>query len=178
MENAFPIILELQTPQSADKILSFTKTVLSRINEHKELSTEQQRRIKLILIELVTNSIKHSEDGTSQIKLVIDHPSLTIQKSEKGLQIEFSSGSQQIPFPEIDKRLKISFSEQNKHHIQTLDKYKFRFLNPYLEGLTIEHMPEHFGFYIITMASDSFIYQYDPEVKENRYIVNIDFPEA
>ncbi|MEJ2880826.1 hypothetical protein [Pedobacter sp. GR22-6] len=177
MTNAFPIILELETPQSVDEIYSFTKSVLKAVNEHKELSMDQQRRIKLILIELVTNSIKHSEDGTSQIKLVIDHPSLTIQKFEKGLQIEFSSGSQQIPFEEIDKRLKISFSEENRHHIQTLDKYKFKFLNPYLEGLNIEHMPEHFGFYIITMASDSFIYQYDPESKENRYIVNIDFHE-
>lgn len=174
MAKSFPILLELQTPESVDEIYSFTKSVLEKINAHKELNQDQQQRIKMILIELVTNSIKHSEEGTSQIKLVIDHPSLTIQKLEKGLQIEFSSGSQQIPFPEIDKKLKISFSEENKHHIQTLDQYKFKFLNPYLEGLTIEHMPEHFGFYIITMASDSFIYQYDPEVKENRYIVNID----
>ncbi|TKC09333.1 hypothetical protein [Pedobacter frigoris] len=174
MENSFPIIVELETPRNADDIFTFTKSVLEKILKYKDLDLAQQRRIKLILIELVTNSIKHSYDGTSQIKLVIDHPSLTIQKFEKGLQIEFSSSSQQIPFEDIDKTLKISFSEQNKHHIQTLDKYKFRFLNPYIEkGLNIEHMPEHFGFYIITLASDSFIYQYDPDVKENRYIVNI-----
>ncbi|WP_316788122.1 hypothetical protein [Pedobacter frigoris] len=175
MEQSFPIILELETPQNVDDIFSFTRTVLQKIMQHKDVSLAEQRKIKLILIELITNSIKHSTDGNSQIKLVIDHPSLSIQKFEKGLQIEFSSSSQQIPFEDIDKTLKISFSEENRHHIQTLGKYKFKFLNPYLEeGLSIEHMPEHFGFYIITLASDSFIYQYDPDDKENRYIVNID----
>jgi len=173
MTKSFPIIVELEVPQKAEEILSFTKTVIAKINQHKSLNSEQQGRIKMILIELVTNSIKHGNEGVSQIRLVIDQPSLTIQKSEKGLHIKFSSSSQQIPFKEIDQRLKISFSEQNRHHIQTLDTYKFKFLNPYLEGLTIEHMPEHFGFYIITMASDSFIYQYDPETKENSFLVHL-----
>lgn len=173
MEKSFPIILEVETPQHVDEIYSFTVSVMDKIAEHKELDVEQRRRIKMILIELVTNSIKHSETGVSKIKLVIDQPHLTIQKFEKGLQIEFSCASQQFPFQEMDKTLKISFSEENRHHIQTLGKYKFKFLNPYVEGLSIEHMPEHFGFYIITMASDSFIYQYDPEIKENRYIVNL-----
>lgn len=173
MNNSLPILLELQVPKRADEILSFTKSVLSKIMDCKELNIKQQRKIKLILIELVTNSIKHSTNADSRIKLIIDNPSLTIQKLEKGLQIEFTSNEQQIPFEEIDKTIKISFSKENKHHIQTLDKYKFKFLNPFAEDIDIEQMPEHFGFYIITLASDSFIYQYDPEAKENHYIVNI-----
>src|SRR5215217_34147 len=173
MKNAFPISLILQIPKHPDEILSFTKSALAEIMKCKELDIDHQRRIKIILVELVTNSIKHSLNTDSQIKLIIDHPSLTIQKLEKGLQIEFTSSEQQIPFEEIDKTIKISFSKENKHHIQTLDKYKFKFLNPFAEGLDIEHMPEHFGLYIITLASDSFIYQYDPESKENRFTVNI-----
>ncbi|MBC7567681.1 MAG: hypothetical protein H7223_12040, partial [Pedobacter sp.] len=39
----------------------------------------------------------------------------------------------------------------------------------------MEQMPEHFGLYIITLASDSFIYQYDPELRENTYIVHLNF---
>lgn len=172
MNKSFPIVLELETPTHPDDVLSFIKMVLAKILDHKALDIAHQRKIKMILVELITNSIKHSADQGSQIKLVIDHPSLSIQKFEKGLQIEFSA-SQQIPFEEIDKILKISFSEENKHHIQPLDRYRFQFLNPHEEGFDIEHMPEHFGFYIITIASDSFIYQYDPEAKENRYIVNL-----
>jgi len=173
MNNSFPIILELETPQHPDEIFSFTKMVLAKILNYKILNIAHQQKIKMILVELITNSIKHSADHSSQIKLVIDKPSLSIQKFEKGLQIEFSA-SQQIPFEEIDKILKISFSEENMHHIQPLDSYRFKFLNPHKEGFDIEHMPEHFGFYIITIASDSFIYQYDPEAKENRYIVHLD----
>lgn len=173
MAKSLPIIVELDVPNDAAEILSFTNSVIAKINQYKKINSEQQGRIKMILIELVTNSIKHGNENIAQIKLVIDQPSLTIQKSEKGLHIKFSSNSDQIPFTEIDQRIKISFSEENRHHIQTLDKYKFKFLNPYLEGLTIEHMPEHFGFYIITMASDSFIYQYDPEKKENSFLVHL-----
>jgi hypothetical protein len=173
MDKTLPIILELDVPKHADEILSFTKTVLSAILAHKDLTKAQQQRIKLIVVELVTNSIKHAVGKTSQIKLLIDHPTLTIQKLEKGLQIEFTSSHQQIPFAEIDKTINIAFSEENKYQIQTLDKYKFQFLNSPSAAVNIEDIPEHFGFYIITMASDSFVYQYDPISKENQYIVRI-----
>lgn len=169
-----PITIDLEIPNDPDKIYDYTKKVLHSILEYVDLDISFQRRIKLILVELVTNSIKHTSDASTQIQLVIDHPQLSIQKLERGLQIEFSSNSPQIPFQEINKTLRISFSEQNRHQIQPLDEYKFKFLNPYQEeGLTIDHMPEHFGLYIITLASDSFIYQYDPDLKENRYIVNL-----
>jgi hypothetical protein len=174
MNKALPIILQLDIPKHVDEVLGFTKSALAEIMAYKKLDMSLQRRVKLILVELVTNSIKHSMDDNSKINLVIDHPAVSIQKMEKGLQIEFSSPTQQIPFEEIDKTIKISFSEENKHHIQTLDRYKFKFLNPFSEGLSIDQIPEHFGFYIITMASDSFVYQYDPDKKENLYIVNID----
>jgi len=173
MDKTFPVVLELDVPKDPGDIFSFTKAVMQQVMNFRELDLATQRRIKMILIELVTNSIKHSGQSDSQIRLVVDEPSLTIQKKEKGVQIEFMSSEQQIPFEEIDKTIKISFSTENKHHVKTLDRYKFRFLDPFKEGLNLEHMPEHFGFYIITLASDSFVYQYDPEKKENHYIVNI-----
>jgi hypothetical protein len=173
MSKTLPIILHLDIPKHVDEVFSFTKAVLATIMEHKELDLAQQRRVKMIMVELVTNSIKHSTDENSSIKLVIDHPTVCIEKFEKGLKIEFSSTTQQIPFEEIDKTIKISFSEENNHHIQTLDRYKFKFLNPFVEGLSLDQIPEHFGFYIITLASDSFVYQYDPVMKENRYTVNL-----
>jgi hypothetical protein len=171
--NEKPIIIDLEIPNDADKIYEYVNYVLHAILEHTELHISNQRRIKLILVELLTNSIKHSDESTTQLQLIIDHPQLSIHKLEKGLQIEFSS-AQQIPFDNIDKTLRISFSEANNHQIQPLDKYRFQFLNPVrADNLTLDHLPEHFGFYIITLASDSFIYQYDPKLKENRYIINM-----
>lgn len=176
MAKSLPITIELDIPKHPSEILSFTKMVLSNILSHRELDIAEQRRIKLILIELVTNTIKHASGADSQIKLLIDHLTLTIHKLEKGLQIEFMSSGQQIPFEEIDKTISISFSEENKHHIKTLGKYKFKFLHPGREGLNIEDIPEHFGFYIITLASDSFVYQYNPESTENQYTIKINIP--
>ena len=120
--------------------------------------------------------LAHSTEPHTTIQMTIDHPHLSIQKIEKGLKIEFSAASPQIPFEEIDNILNVSFSEANKHHIQPLDKYKFKFLKPeQTDEMTIDQIPEHFGLYIITMASDSFIYQYNPDLGENSFIVHLNF---
>ena len=168
-----PIVIDVEIPNNPDKIYDYTKHILELILGHIDLDLSHQRRIKLIVVELITNSIKHANEHPTQIQLIIDHPQLSILKLDKGLQIEFSS-PQQIPFENIEQTLKISFSESNNHEIQPLDEYRFRFLNPIHDSeLSLDKMPEHFGFYIITLASDSFIYQYDPEIKENRFIVSI-----
>ena len=171
MEQSLPIYIDLQIPKDADEISDYVKMVISKLTTHTQIDSGTERRIKLILIELVTNSIKHSSDEKGLIKLIIHHPSITIHKVDKGLHIELKTES--LPFQEVNKTLKVSFSEQNNHQIKVLDKYKFQFLDPFKEQLSLDYLPEHFGLYIITLASDKFIYQYDPELKENSFIVSI-----
>jgi len=174
--NMFPITINLDIPNDPEKIYEYTKNVLASILEHIALDLGYQRRIKLILIELITNSIKHSNEANTSIQLLIDQPHLSIQKIEKGLKIAFSASSPQLPFEDVESILNISFSESNRHNIQPLGEYKFKFLKPDPEEKPdMEQMPEHFGLYIITLASDSFIYQYDPELRENTYIVHLNF---
>jgi hypothetical protein len=171
---AYPILIDLDVSNDPDKIYEHTKNILASILAHIDLDLGYQRRIKLILIELITNSIKHSPEETTAIKLVIDHPHLSIQKIEKGLEIAFSSASAQFPFEDLDSILDISFSEANRHNIQPLGKYKFKFLKSEPgDQPDVLHIPEHFGLYIITLASDSFIYQYDPVLGENSYIIHL-----
>jgi hypothetical protein len=170
----FPITINLTIPNDPEKIYEYTTGVLSSILEHVELDLGYQRRVKLIMIELITNSIKHSKEDSTTIQLVIDQPHLSIQKIEKGLKIAFSGNSPQLPFSDVENILNISFSEANIHNIQPLGEYKFRFLKPSQEeNPNLSHIPEHFGLYIITLAADSFVYQYDPESKENSYIIHL-----
>lgn len=174
--NMFPITLNLVIPNDPKMIYEYTKNLLGSVLEHVDLDLGYQRRIKLIIIELLTNSIKHSKEATTVIQLVITQPHLSIHKIEKGLKIEFSSNSPQIPFEDVENTLNISFSESNTHNIQPLGAYKFKFLKPAAEEeLDITHMPEHFGLYIITLAADSFVYQYDPDLGENTYTVRLNF---
>ena len=170
----WPVILDLEITSDPETLLDNVKHILATIQDHKVLDLPAQRRVKLILVELITNSIKHAESKWINFQIRIDEPQLCIEKLEKGLHITFSSDTPQLPFDNIKDIRKINFSEMNHHQIQPLDEYKFRFLNPYeQENLDIEHMPEHFGLYIITMASDSFIYEYDPKLNENKYTVNL-----
>ncbi|MEJ7557779.1 MAG: ATP-binding protein [Pedobacter sp.] len=174
--NTFPILIKLSIENDPEKIFENTNNVISKIIEHVSLDLGYQRRIRLILIELITNSIKHSSEGFTLIQLVIDQPHLSIQKIEKGIKIAFSDSSPQLPFEDVDNILNISFSESNKHNIQPLGQYKFEFLKPKQEeNPDINQIPEHFGLYIITMAADSFVYEYDPELGENTYIVHLNF---
>jgi len=169
MKEAKPIIIDLEIPSNPDEISGYTKRVIDLLSEHTPVDVALERKIKLILVELVTNSIKHSTDTNGSIKFTINHPNITIQKVDRGLQIAFTQ--QSLPFKEVNKTIKVSFSEQNNHQIKILDPYKFKFLDPYKEEITLDYLPEHFGLYIITLASDSFIYQYDPESNENSFIV-------
>jgi hypothetical protein len=172
----FPITVKLEVPNDPEKIFENTKHILSNILEHVSLEVGYQRRIKLILIELITNSIKHSPEAFTSIQLVIDEPHLSIQKIEKGIKIAFSDCSPQLPFENVRNTLNISFSESNRHNIQPLGEYKFKFLKPkHEEKPDINQIPEHFGLYIITLAADSFVYEYDPELGENTYIVHLNF---
>lgn len=164
-------------PGRADEILDYVNHVLHALEEQVSLSLEVKRNIKLILVELVTNSIKHSTDDEALIRVIFNHPTLTIQKVDRGLQIQFASNSQQIPFVDINKTIQVSFSEKKKQHIKVLDQYQFEFVDAYKEGISLNEIPEHFGLYIITLASDRFIYQHDPESKENRFIVNLKLEE-
>ena len=170
--NSLPITINLEIPNDPEKIYECTKSILANIQEHVALDLGYQRRIKMIVIELITNSIKHASGDLTQIHLTIDHPSLSIQKIEKGVKIEFSAPSPQIPFKELGKTLNVSFSDVKKHDIQPLSPYKFQFLKPAeTDAVDIDHIPEHFGLYIITKAADQFTYQYDPELGESSFVV-------
>ncbi len=172
MKNTTPIKIGLKIPKDPDEIQEYTLEVINTLSKHVPLSENVRRKIKLILVELVTNSIKHSTDPEALIRLTINHPELTIEKVDIGLQIKFR-GAEQIPFDEADKTIKVHFNELNSLDIKILDPYRFKFIDAFKENMNIDHMPEHFGLYIITMASDNFEYQHDPESQENTFIVNV-----
>ena len=170
--NDSPTKIGLKIPDHPDEIQSYIVGVLHQLGQYITLTQDLERRVKLILVELITNSIKHSTDPEALLQLTIKHPKLTIEKIDVGLQIVFE-GAEQIPFKEVDKTLQVSFSENNSHDIIVTDHYKFKFLDNYKDEMSINHFPEHFGFFIITVASDSFEYEHDPEFKKNTFIVQV-----
>ena len=172
MPDKTPIEIGIKIPNDPDEIQEYALKVINAISRHVFLTAKLQRKIKLILIELVTNSIKHSEDPDALIRLTINHPRLIIEKVDVGLQIKFQ-GAEQIPFQEVNKNINVSFSENNSYHIKIIDQYHFKFIDSFKENMNIERMPEHFGLYIIIMASDGFEYQHNPKSNENTFIVNV-----
>jgi len=170
MDKQIPTTLAFIAPKKVDEILSFTKNILSQLLMYTTLSSAEQRKVKLIVVEFVTNAIKHDTDDIARIILVIADNELSIQKLQHGLPINFNCKHDQFPFKKHGKTVDITFSNENKHRILIQDNYKFQFLDVERESLEMKEIPEHFGFYIITSTSNCFTYEFEPTTGLNRYV--------
>jgi phosphoglycerate-specific signal transduction histidine kinase len=159
-------------PSHPDGIIGYVKGTVDDLSGRVNLDINVIRRLKLILTELVTNSIKHSKDTLSFIKITVKLPTIVVQKTDRGCQIQFIK--QSLPFNEINKKNQVSFLNESNYQIEILDKYKIKFVDPFKDGFVLDQIPEHLGLYIITLASDHFIYQYDPKSGENSFIASLD----
>lgn len=172
MQETTGIQKSIPLPDGPDDIGKFIEEVFTTLAAYVHLDTDQRRRVKLILIELATNSIKHTTDEQPIMRLTINDPKLTFEKIDVGLEIQFE-GAEQIPFKEIDKTISVSMPNRHNYAIKILSPYRFKFIDSFNEQDDIQNIPEHFGFYIITMASDNFEYHYNPDLKQNIFQVNI-----
>ncbi len=170
MNNNLPVTLQLEVPRYVKEIRAFTQRIVALVLANIVLSSAEISKVKMIIVELTTNSIKHDLGGQAEIKLLIDRSILTIQKVHKGGMLTFSS-SEQFPFNSVGKVLGISFSDENRHDIKILDAYKFQFLERTVVPLSIADVPEHFGLHIMVAASDIFTYEYCPIMNENKFTV-------
>jgi anti-sigma regulatory factor (Ser/Thr protein kinase) len=169
MKSEKPFKLQLQVPRNPNEIQGDIKDILKSLSEKIFIGLKLERNLKLIFTELITNSIKHAPDGFSHLQVTIKDSEILIQKTDKGSQIKFTQ--QLLPFEEVNKVIDVTFPNENNCQIEILDKYRFKFLDPYKMEIRLDHLPEHFGLYIITLASDNFIYEYNPELKENYFII-------
>ena len=166
------IQIRLDIPDRPDEIKRFISETLVVISSHLTLNEQVERNLKLILIELTTNAIKHSTDPNASLKLTINHSQLTLEKIGLGPQIKFR-GSEQMPFKNINQHLQVSLSKNMMHLIHVQEQYRFRFMGSIKDESDVQNLPENFGFDIITMASDVFEYHHDPIAQINTFLVKI-----
>lgn len=130
-------------------------------------------KAKIILTELLTNSLKHAGVNSTIINVKINKHDLSILKIDFGtplsliqknnpvnIQIPISNDILHTLYAVIDPTKNVSFfcDETN------MDKV-----------LAIENIVEHFGLLIITKAADKFTYYYNEQTKENRFEVTLKF---
>lgn len=135
-------------------------------------------KAKVIITELLTNSIKHAGDVPTQVELLMNYDSLTITKTDSGKPFDLKHESLSWPLPPTTANPLTIYAD-------ALNGLFARIASPYSLSFYAEEYPEngeffatiseHYGLMIICRASDSFVYEFDNAAKKNTFIVNIKF---
>ncbi|WP_221391802.1 anti-sigma regulatory factor [Dyadobacter sp. NIV53] len=134
--------------------------------------------MKWILIELLTNAVKHSGAERCELKITIKDKKLIIEKEDYGPPLtitDFDSGKK-ISWPlnqDESVNFQVYHNGSDSLRIKCIGNNEAIF---FIDQLENQEMPglladisEHFGLLIITKASDGFKYEFDQDSKINRF---------
>lgn len=130
-------------------------------------------KAKVIVTELLTNSLKHAGVNSTIIDVKINEYDLSILKIDFGNPLSLIQKNYPV-------NTKIPISNDILHTLYAiLDSGKnINFFCDEInmdDVLAVENIVEHFGLLIITKAADKFIYYYNEQTKENLFEVTLKF---
>lgn len=141
-------------------------------------------RVKWLIVELLTNTIKHSETDTLQLHIEYDGRQLIVQKEDHGKPLILKSciTDEQIGWPlqekGTEKTIQIYMDAINQLHaiVDEQGHVGFHASETPCENRNncIDSLSEHFGLLIITRSSDKFMYQYNETTGANVFRCYID----
>ncbi|PST83369.1 hypothetical protein C7T94_12390 [Pedobacter yulinensis] len=168
--NHLPISIPIEIPETADGLYQVSSSVLEKLRSYGVHNAGLLRKVRLVLIEMATNFLKHVTDARARMLVTLDVEQLTICKTYTGSPLRFFCEEAGFPFPAGTTELHISFGKNNNHLIAVQGPYSFRFLNPLVDETSIELLPESYGLSIITHASERFVYAYEPQTHRNEFM--------
>jgi anti-sigma regulatory factor (Ser/Thr protein kinase) len=130
-------------------------------------------KAKIIVTELLTNSLKHAGVNSTIINVKISEHDLSILKIDFGNPLSLIQKNYPV-------NTKIPISNDILHTLYAiLDSGKnIHFFCDEInmeDILAVENIVEHFGLLIITKAADKFTYHYNEQTKENLFEITIKF---
>ncbi|WP_129713808.1 hypothetical protein [Pedobacter sp. SYP-B3415] len=170
MSEHFPIYIPLGVPESADKLYELSSNVIQKLRNHKVGNEKFLKNVRLVLIEMATNFLKHVTDANASMLVTIEPGQLIICKTYTGSPIKFTCDEACFPFNNIGAEMRISFGKNNDHKIRIDGQYRFTFLHPVEAGPDIDLLAENYGLTIITLAADRFSYSYEPGQMKNEFL--------
>lgn len=136
-------------------------------------------KIKWVIMELLTNAVKHSGERESVIKIGFSHDAVVLEKEDYGKPLVLvAQDKKKIMWPLEDVVRPVDFpiyhNGMDSLCVRTDASGKATF---FIEALAEMEMPallsdtsEHFGLLIMTKASDEFAYEHHPATGLNRFI--------
>ncbi|RYU92109.1 ATP-binding protein [Mucilaginibacter terrigena] len=148
---------------------------LGQINEHTAF------KVKMILVELITNSLKHSGQGDTTIAITASGNIITIKKTDtgNGLAVRCGNNLLEWPLPGKHHAGKIITVYNDSSAVLKAKLHNNCMLLFFIEEteetdpIDINSLAEHFGLMIITRACDKFEYGFDIDTCTNSFTVSL-----
>jgi anti-sigma regulatory factor (Ser/Thr protein kinase) len=155
--------------------------VLAIIEDIGGVDEETAFRLKMILVELLTNSLKHSGEDETTLEVTASGHNIIIKKTDTGNGLVVRCGDYLLEWP----------LPGNHHAGKIITVYndsgavlKARLQNnccleffieetEELDAIDINSLAEHFGLMIVTRACDTFEYAFDIDTCTNSFTVSL-----
>jgi hypothetical protein len=139
---------------------------------------------KQILIELLTNAVKHSHADTTILTVCINGKAIEITKSDKGRKFYLNNYTSWPPLSwPLEKKYvgeKIKIYEDDISNLYAVIKSENRIVfdieeYPINKVTSNSNLLEHYGLLIMAKFSNEFFYVYNPETNLNQFttIINV-----
>ncbi|MDF3078595.1 MAG: hypothetical protein K0S09_2484 [Sphingobacteriaceae bacterium] len=160
-----------------NEILSFIKSNI-QAEEYGEISG----RCKLVLIELFTNALKHSDANETVLTLQITEDAILLNKADTGkpFSLPESQHSQAIKVPVagamVGEKIIVYRDDMASLYCKIENPEELSFV---VKDYDVEVPPiptnllEHFGLMIIAKAADSFSFKYNPQAQTNNFVATL-----
>lgn len=150
------------------------------------LGEDLMAKIKWVIMELLSNAVKHSGERESVLKIGLTVDAVVLQKEDYGKPLALvGQGKKKIIWPLREMVRPLDFpiyhNGMDSLCVRTDESGRAIF---FIEGLAELEMPallsdtsEHFGLLIMTKASDEFAYEYEQNTGLNRFISTFYFTQ-
>jgi anti-sigma regulatory factor (Ser/Thr protein kinase) len=163
---------------NADGLYPLVLTIMEDIGQ---VNDGASFKLKIILVELLTNSLKHSGQDKTTIEVTASGNNITIKKTDtgNGLAVRCSDYLLEWPLPGMHHTNKVLIVYTDAGAIlkaKLSDNCNLHFFieeSEETDTIDINSLAEHFGLMIITRACDVFEYRFDIDTCTNIFTVSL-----
>jgi two-component sensor histidine kinase len=168
---------------NADALYPLSVDIVEYVKQQVNPDEAAIQKLKMVLIELLTNAIKHSGNNETIIEVSTTAHSINLKKTDQGNTFAITTDAIKLEWPlpgnhhtgrvismygddnctlkgKLGNNCNINFFIEEHAHTEAMDN-------------AIISLPEHFGLTIITKACDSFTYKFDVDTCTNNFIATI-----
>ncbi|MFA6248892.1 MAG: hypothetical protein WC615_18255 [Mucilaginibacter sp.] len=165
----------------ADGLYPLVTDVMAHITQQQKTDEDTITKLKLVLVEFLTNSLKHSGAEETTIEITTTGNQITIRKTDRGngLAIRCNGNLLEWPLPGKHHANRVLTVYANADAILKAKLTNNCGLQFFIEEteqtgqLDINTLTEHFGLLIITRASNTFAYEFDIDSCTNSFTASV-----